>query len=203
MCCPRREAKILLFLERSTGSGGFPSSRGGLTVRRVTILLMLVAVAVVVGGGVALAKTIRCDGGRCVGTNRADSMFGTNRHDAIFAKRGADFVAGRESADNLNGQNGNDGVFGGLGDDWVKGGRHDDTVKGDLGNDRITGGPGRNTLRAGDGMRDLIICGDNSRNRIFYDPHLDRFKDCHFFRRSLQTSSQEESVAFVIGLGRP
>src|SRR5215217_3519099 len=175
-------------------------------VRRVTILLTIVAVAMVIGSGIALAKTIRCDGGNCFGTNRADSIFGTNRHDAIFAKRGADLVTGKERNDNLNGQDGNDRVFGGRGDDWVKGGRHDDTVKGNLGNDRLTGGPGHNVIRAGDGMRDLIICGDNSRNLIFYDPHRDRFRNCVFVN-SLEASAQEEeeassaTAASVIGLG--
>jgi Ca2+-binding RTX toxin-like protein len=164
-------------------------------------IILLTAVAVVVGGGVALAATISCDGGDCFGTNRSDSIFGTNGHDAVFAKRGADFVSGRESGDNLDGQDGKDHVLGGLGDDWVKGGRHDDTVKGDEGNDRITGGPGHNVIRAGDGMRDLIVCADNSRNRIFYDPHLDRFRNCRFLRRTLHTSSQEESEASIIGLG--
>jgi hypothetical protein len=48
-------------------------------------------------------------------------------------------------------------------------------------------------------MRDLIICGDNSRNLIFYDPHLDRFSNCAFTARSLQKSS---SVASIVGLGR-
>ena len=155
----------------------------------------------VVGGGVALAKTINCDGGKCFGTNKSDSIFGTNRHDAIFAKKGGDFVSGRGRADNLNGQDGDDRVLGGWGDDWVKGGRHADTVKGDLGNDRITGGSGHNVIRAGDGMRDLIVCGDNSRNLIFYDPHLDRFRNCVFIRRSLQESGQEGSTASIIGLG--
>src|SRR5215218_2026292 len=164
-------------------------------VRRVTILLTIVAVAMVIGSGIALAKTIRCDGGNCFGTNRADSIFGTNRHDAIFAKRGADLVTGKERNDNLNGQDGNDRVFGGRGDDWVKGGRHDDTVKGDLGNDRLTGGPGHNVIRAGDG----------SRNLIYYDPHLDRFRNCVFVN-SLEASAQEEeassaTAASVIGLG--
>lgn len=173
-------------------------------------MFAIVVVSLVVGGGVALAATIDCDGGRCFGTKRSDSIFGTDRHDAIFAKRGADFVTGRRDADNLNGQDGDDEVFGGLGDDWVKGGRHGDVVKGDLGNDRITGGSGRNTIRAGDGMRDLIVCGDNSRNRIFYDPRLDRFRNCHFLHRTMQTSSGEApsasssdvSSAFVIGVGR-
>jgi RTX calcium-binding nonapeptide repeat (4 copies) len=207
MCYPTGSIKILGCLE---GVSTPSTERGGPTVRRVVILLAAIAVAVAVGGGAAFAKTIRCDGGNCFGTNRPDSIFGTNRHDAIFARDGGDFVSGRESADNLNGQDGSDQVFGGLGDDWVKGGRHNDTVKGNLGNDRITGGSGHNTIRAGDGMRDLIICGANSRNRIFYDPRLDRFRNCRFLRHTVQTNSQEESsasthkgsAAVVIGLGR-
>jgi hypothetical protein len=67
---------------------GFPPPRGGLTVRRVAILLTAVAVAMVIGSGVALAKTIRCDGG---------NSFGTNRHDAIFTKDGGDFVKGDDA----------------------------------------------------------------------------------------------------------
>src|SRR5215216_3588670 len=187
------------------GKGCFPPPRGGPRVKRAVILLTVMAIVIAVGGGVALAKTIHCRGGDCFGTNRPDSIYGTNRHDAIFAERGGDFVTGRGGADNLNGGDGNDRVLGGWGDDWIKGGRQDDTVKGDLGNDRITGGSGHNVIRAGDGMRDLIICGDNSRNLIYYDPHLDRFRNCVFVN-SLEASAQEEeassaTAASVIGLG--
>jgi hypothetical protein len=203
MCRPAGSIKILLLLERSAGSGNFSSPRGGRTMRRVVILLAVITVAVAVGGGAALAKTIRCDGGNCFGTNRADTIYGTNRHDAIFAKDGGDFVSGREKDDNLNGQDGNDRVLGGLGDDWVKGGSHADTVKGDLGNDRLTGGSGHNVIRAGDGMRDLIICGNNSRNLIYYDPNLDHFRNCDFVN-SVEAGAKEEAsatTASVIGLG--
>jgi Ca2+-binding RTX toxin-like protein len=170
-------------------------------VRRAVILLTTVAMAIVVGSGVALAATIRCDGGNCFGTNRPDSIFGTNKHDTIFAKDGGDFVSGRERADNLNGADGNDEVLGGWGDDWVKGGRHDDIVEGNLGNDRITGGSGDNVIRAGDGMRDLVVCGDNSWNLIFYDPHLDRFSNCVFFEVSMQENRSGKSAVSVVGLG--
>jgi Ca2+-binding RTX toxin-like protein len=170
-------------------------------MRRALILLAVIALAMVVGGGVAVAATIRCDGGRCSGTNRPDSIVGTNRHDAIFAKDGGDFVNGRGRADNLNGEDGDDKVLGGWGDDWVKGGRHDDAVEGDLGNDRITGGSGDNVIRAGDGMRDLIVCGDNSWNLIFYDPRLDRFSNCVFFERHLRETGSGESAVSVVGLG--
>jgi hypothetical protein len=170
------------------------SDRRRSAVKRVVILLTAIALAVVVGSGVALAKTIHCNGGSCFGTNKPDSIFGTNRHDAIFAKRGGDFVSGRGGADNLNGEDGNDRILGGLGDDWIKGGRHADTVKGDLGNDRLTGGSGHNVIRAGDGMRDLIICGANSTNHIFFDRRLDHFRNCVFKHISRASDPRSTSV---------
>lgn len=170
-------------------------------MRRAAILLAVIAVAVAVGGGAAFAKTIRCDGGTCFGTNKPDTMYGTNRHDAVYAKNGGDFVTGRERADNLNGQRGNDRVLGGPGDDWVKGGRHNDTVKGNLGNDTLAGGPGDNTIRAADGMRDLIVCGSGSENLVVYDRRLDRFRNC-VFNRGLEASVGEaSSAASVIAFG--
>ena len=157
-------------------------------MRRVIILLAVITIAVAAVGGVALAKTIRCHGGNCFGTNRADTIFGTNRHDAIFARGGGDFVTGRQMNDNLNGQNGNDRAFGGRRNDWV--------------NDRLTGGSGHNTIRAGDGMRDLIICGNHSRNFIYFDPRLDRFRNCHFIRRlHVGAKGGSPRTASIIGLG--
>ena len=172
-------------------------------MRRAAILLSAIALAMVVGGGVAVAATIRCDGGRCSRTNRPESIFGTNRHDPIFAQAGGDFVNGRGRADNLNGEDGDDEVLGGWGDDWVKGGRHDDVVAGGLGNDRITGGPGDNLILAADGMRDLIVCGDNSWNRIRYDPRLDRFSNCVFVHKSVKAKGSGESSVVGRGPSRP
>ncbi len=171
-------------------------------MRRAVLVLAAIALAMVVGSGAALAATIRCDGGHCSGTNRPDSIFGTDKRDAIFAKDGGDFVSGRGGADNLNGQAGDDEVLGGWGDDWVKGGRHDDVVAGGLGNDRITGGSGDNLILARDGMRDLIVCGDNSRNKIFYDPRLDRFSNCVFIHKSVQANGSGESSVVARGSSR-
>jgi hypothetical protein len=171
-------------------------------MRRAAILLSAIALAMVVGGGVAVAATIRCDGGFCSGTNRSDSIFGTNRHDAIFARDGGDFVSGRAGPDNLNGERGKDEVLGWRGDDWVKGGRGDDEVGGGLGNDRITGGSDHNIIRAGDGMKDLIVCGDHSRNKIFFDPHLDRFSNCVFIHKSVQANGSRESSVVARGSSR-
>ena len=172
-------------------------------MRRSALLLVIMALALLVASGVALAKTINCNGGLCFGTKNPDSIFGTNRHDTVFARAGGDFVSGRGGADDLNGEYGNDRIFGGWGDDWVKGGRHDDMVKGDLGNDQITGGPGDNVLRAGDGMRDLIVCGDNSWNLIYFDPRLDRFSNCVFVKRDKQEHRSGGSAVVVRGSSRP
>jgi Ca2+-binding RTX toxin-like protein len=202
MCRLAEDIKILMLLKRSAGSGDFSSPRGGRTVRRVVTLLAVITVAVAVVGGAALAKTIHCRGGNCFGTNRADTIFGTNRRDAIFARGGGDFVSGLRTNDNLNGQIGNDSAFGGRGNDWVKGDRGNDMVKGDLGNDRLTGGSGRNTIRAGDGMRDLIICANNSKNLIYFNPRLDRFRNCHFIRRFDVGARKDSPTTFsVTGLG--
>ena len=171
-------------------------------MRRSALLLVIMALALFVASGVALAKTINCNGGLCFGTKNPDSIFGTNRHDTVFARAGGDFVSGRGGADDLNGEYGNDRIFGGWGDDWVKGGRHDDMVKGDLGNDRLTGGSGDNVIRAGDGMRDLIVCGDNSWNLIYFDPRLDRFSNCVFLRQSVKANGSGGSTDSVVGLGR-
>jgi Ca2+-binding RTX toxin-like protein len=164
---------------------------------KAPILLTAVLLALVLGGGTALAATIHCGGGNCFGTDRADTMYGTNRHDAVFAKAGGDFVSGRERGDDLNGQGGEDRVLGGPGDDWVKGGDDRDTVKGDNGNDTLTGGSGRNVIRAGDGMRDLIVCGMNSRNLIYYDPGLDRFDNCVFEKSDEQRSTDGSSATIT------
>ena len=170
---------------------------------KATILLAAVVLALSVGGGAALAATIRCDGGDCFGTNRVDTMYGTKRHDAIFARAGGDIVFGRERGDNLNGQDGNDRVFGGRGDDRVKGGDRDDVVKGADGHDTLTGGSGDNVIRAGDGMRDRIICGNNSWNFIYYDPGLDRFDNCEFEKSDGQRSTGGSSATTIaFGPGR-
>ena len=151
------------------------------SMRRVIFLLTTIALALVVGGGVALAATIQCRAGEtCTGTNRNDSMYGTRGHDAIFALKGNDYVVGKGAADNLNGQDGADKVLGGPGDDWVKGGYQNDLVRGDKGNDTITGGPGHDIVEAADGMRDLIYCGPGTRDRVYYDRNLDRFRGCEF-----------------------
>jgi hypothetical protein len=47
-------------------------------VRRVLWVTVVGAVLVMVCAGVALAKFVECDGGRCVGTERDDEIDGSD-----------------------------------------------------------------------------------------------------------------------------
>jgi len=47
-------------------------------MRRTARVLVVGAVLLMLGTGVALAATINCVGGLCQGTNRQDTLFGTS-----------------------------------------------------------------------------------------------------------------------------
>ena len=63
-------------------------------MRRSALLLAAMAVALLLVSGVALARTVNCDGGRCRGTD-ADTMYGSNGRDPIYSLKGPDLVRGR------------------------------------------------------------------------------------------------------------
>jgi hypothetical protein len=66
-------------------------------MRRTILLLIAVAVAILLVGGVALAKNINCpnrDRNLCVGTNRADTVKARGGNDAVTARGGNDKVFG-------------------------------------------------------------------------------------------------------------
>ena len=55
-----------------------------LRMRRTMVLTASMALAVLLGCGVALAATVNCEGGTCVGTRSNDTLFGTPRVDKKF-----------------------------------------------------------------------------------------------------------------------
>ena len=57
-------------------------------MRRSALLLAAMAVALLLVSGVALARTVNCDGGRCRGTDNADTMYGSNGRDQIYSLKG-------------------------------------------------------------------------------------------------------------------
>jgi hypothetical protein len=62
-------------------------------------MFVIMAMALVVGSGAALAATIRCDGGDCRGTNLSDTLTGSAARD---------FMHGLADDDKLYGNGGDD-----------------------------------------------------------------------------------------------
>jgi Ca2+-binding RTX toxin-like protein len=147
-------------------------------VRRSVLLLAAVAVALTLASGVALARTIDCDGGKCRGTNNKDTMYGSPRHDTMYGLRGADLMRGNGSADSVNGDGGRDRLSGGRGNDTVNGGDDDDVVAGNTGTDTLNAGNGDDRVEAADGRRDYISCGNGSHDLVIFDAGKDRFREC-------------------------
>ena len=63
-------------------------------MRRVSLLLVTMVVALVMGSGVALAAVK-------YGTEGRDVLIGTNEEDVLYGRGGSDFLAGREEDDVL------------------------------------------------------------------------------------------------------
>ena len=98
--------------------------------RQAILLLMAIAGALVVVGGVAYAAAVTCDGegdrdddtGECRGTKRADSIEGTDGPEVIKALAGNDYVVGFDGADEIYLDEGNDLVDAYAGNDTIYGG---------------------------------------------------------------------------------
>lgn len=113
-------------------------------MRRVTLMLAMMAVALVVGGGVALAALF-------VGTSGRDDLRGTNRADEMYGLRGADEIRGRGGEDYIEGGTGPDDLFGNDNGDEIYGGK---------GDDRMFGGDGNDYLNSADDASDTQVdCG--------------------------------------------
>ena len=147
-------------------------------MRRLFLLTAVVTAALMVAGGTALAATLACNGGRCMGSNGPDTMFGSPGRDAIFSLKGGDLVRGDSGSDLINGDGGDDKLLGGRGDDEVYGSDGGDIVAGNPGNDRLSGGTSSDRIEAVDGMRDVIACGKGPRDVAVYDRGIDRLRDC-------------------------
>ena len=87
--------------------------KGAYTVRRTSLLLAVMAAALVLASGVALAKN------HVVGTDRGEKLVGTKQADNIDAQGGDDVVQGLQGADTIRGGNGKDRQYGGYGNDVI------------------------------------------------------------------------------------
>jgi len=146
-------------------------------MRRVILLLTMMAATLVVASGVALAvNKIGTNGPDTLkGTNSADKLLGKGGNDVLFSLAGRDNLLGEEGKDwvlggnerrplggdkNLLGGPGNDGVLGGKDSDTLTGNSGNDLVNGDFGPDKIVGGEGNDYLTDGprrEGATDTLI----------------------------------------------
>jgi Ca2+-binding RTX toxin-like protein len=81
-------------------------------MRRTALLLAVMAAALVVASGVALAKNY-------LGTDKGEKIVGTKYADTISAKGDEDVVRGLAGADTIRGGNDKDNQYGGRGNDLI------------------------------------------------------------------------------------
>ena len=154
-------------------------------MRRVILLLTVMAATLVVSSGLALAvNKIGTDGSdTLIGTNGPDNLLGLGGNDDIIARAGDDNLQGGPGRDNVLGGSeflayafgGDKNLVGGPGNDLVSGGSGSDNIVGEEGNDFLVDSvfrePSKDKLTAGDGndvidvlndpaAKDLVACGD-------------------------------------------
>ena len=169
-------------------------------MRRVILLLALMAATLVVASGVALAVNK-------VGTNGPDTLRGTNGDDNLVGLGGNDVLFGLGGRDNLLGEEGKDWVLGGNerrasggdknlvggpGNDGVLGGTGSDNILGEAGNDflidgefresskdKLSGGAGDDVIDVinGPAFEDVVTCGDGF-DRVLADRKDLVLSDC-------------------------
>jgi len=131
------------------------------TVKRTLVALAVMASALLLASGVALAATIDCPNrpdGSCIGTDGSDNMRGTPR---------ADEMRGHFGHDTLRGFRGDDDLFGGIGDDTLFAGKRADKLSGGPGVDKLYGRAGNDRLGGGqDGDPDEFYCGPGTDHAI-------------------------------------
>ncbi len=100
-------------------------------MRRWTVFLLIaMGTTLTLATGVALAATVKCDGGwYCWGTDYGETLSGTSSDEFIYGLYGDDKIYGYRGADTLDGDkdqgdaslDGDDKVYGGPGDDTLYG----------------------------------------------------------------------------------
>ncbi len=187
-------------------------------MRRVILLLTMMAATLVVASGVALALTkIGTDGPDTLrGTNGADNLSGKAGNDILLALAGNDNLLGGRDKDILVGgskrhlfSGGDKNLAGGPGNDAVFGGRGSDNISGEDGNDVLADGPNRefatDKLSAGDGndvvaavnrpaFKDIVTCGGGF-DRVLADREDVLDDDCE--RVFLGVGSEDEFIESI------
>jgi Ca2+-binding RTX toxin-like protein len=135
-------------------------------MRRATILLAVMGLAVLLSAGAALAASVRCDGGVCRGTAKSDTMRGSQKTDRMYGGGGFDIMYGYRDNDVMLGGTGFDTMDGGYGSDRMYGQTQNDTMRGGPAHDRMYGGPGRDALYGENGADYIVAAGDRETDSI-------------------------------------
>ena len=124
--------------------------------QRVILMLGMLAAALLLTGGVVLAKNINCTGGKCVGTKKADIITGSFGDDTIFGRGGNDRIVDDLGTTEIHGGSGNDEI--------IDVNRSVATIFGEKGDDSIN-------VREGnaDFDPDFVDCGPGI-DTVFVDP---------------------------------
>jgi Ca2+-binding RTX toxin-like protein len=123
-------------------------------VRRVALLLTMMAVALILGSGVALAAYF-------VGTRFPDDLRGTSQDDEMYGLRASDDIRGRGGEDYIEGGTGPDELFGNNAGDEIYGGKGEDDMFGGDGNDYLNS--------ADDRPDDRVDCGGGTGDEAVVD----------------------------------
>ena len=171
-------------------------------MRRPTMFLAVLGLALTLGAGTARAVEQHCAAGvQCEGTDEDDTLKGDAGANTVYGFGGADTITGGDGADVLHGDarpdgalDGADKVSGGAGNDLLTGAGRADVLLGGPGNDLILaeegaengrpggrdtvkGGDGQDIIEAVDGFKDVIDCG-RGRDKVRYDRGIDTVENC-------------------------
>lgn len=164
-------------------------------MRRLTLLLAAMGMALLLITGVAIADTVNCIGGRgCVGTDGPDKLIGSDGNDDMDARQDDDRLIGNEGHDwmlgdayaapnndtstdgddIIRGGPGFDGMAGLGGDDLLIGGDRADYIFAEEsseneGEDVVYGNMGNDWIEAKDEVKDTINCGLGTHDVVFFD----------------------------------
>jgi Ca2+-binding RTX toxin-like protein len=165
------------------------ASRKEAGMKRTTLLMASMMLALLVATGVALAQdgVSKVCNTNCRGTDRDDQLSGTSKRNGIEGRNGADQIEGNGAKDNLNGNLGADAVYGGNGEDKLYGGGNSDYIDGGIKSDYIGTGSGNDVVAAKDGFKDQIFCG-SSYDRV----HVDRIDVLHRCEKKLREKPQPQ-----------
>lgn len=175
-------------------------------MKRLTLLLTMMALALLLSASVAFALTVDCTAGRgCFGTDDPDTLNGSvgsddmdarQANDRLFGGDGHDWMSGdaygptdtsTDGDDRVIGEAGSDGIAGYGGGDVLSGGDGRDYLfavenSKNPGEDTVRGGPGNDFIDAIDKTKDTIDCGTGTRDRVYYDKNLDTVERCEIER---------------------